>query len=511
VRRAQYWGSHRTFFTVAIAVVVAIVCVVVIAVVLPSQKARRVNVIEAAAINPLPTTIGFADADSYGMTQADIDKVAAKWALTKVDTVRVMVPWAGVEPIRGGTLNWSNVDKVVNAAVAKNIAVMAFINSTPAWAVAPGGRPLSGRPASPDVYADFAAKVAQRYAGKIAAYEIWNEPNAITFYTPTPDPAGYTDLLKAAYPKIKAVDPSVTIIGGVLGAVIDFGSATINPVRFVNEMYAAGAKNYFDALSFHPYHYTLKFNDGMPLANSPLNQLLGMRQAMVTNGDSAKKIWGTEYGEPTAKVSEADQAAYIKDILLKWQELPYTGPILVYTTKDRATGSTDAQDTFGVYRSDWTAKPAQQVMLFQPGKSLEFTRFSKQTNPAYGEVLSPVFRATPTVWAQMRSVSTLYETPKAGSFIISPTPVAQLLIPKKLAPTTQFTNGMQEFENGTKAWWSEATGAHWLDGQMAAAYVAQLGLATSDKYAPTSGTARMDFEHGYITWAPFVGVKVVLT
>jgi hypothetical protein len=46
---------------------------------------------------------------------------------------------------------------------------------------------------------------------------------------------------------------------------------------------------------------------------------------------------------------------------------------------------------------------------------------------------------------------------------------------------------------------------------MAAAYVAQLGLATSDKYAPTSGTARMDFEHGYITWAPFVGVKVVLT
>jgi hypothetical protein len=111
----------------------------------------------------------------------------------------------------------------------------------------------------------------------------------------------------------------------------------------------------------------------------------------------------------------------------------------------------------------------------------------------------------------MRSVSTLYETPKASMFITSPTPIAQLLIPKKVAPTTQFANGMQEFENGIKAWWSQATGAHWLDGQMAAAYVPALGLATSDKYAPQSGTARMDFEHGYITWAPFTGVKVVLT
>jgi len=257
VRRAQYRGPYRTFLTVAVAVVVAVVCVVGIAVALPPDKPRLVKVIAAAAINPRPTTIGFADADTYGMSQADVEETAAKWALTKVDTVRVMIPWAGVEPVRGGTLNWSNVDTVVDAAVAKNLAVMGFINSTPSWAVAPGGRPLSSRPVSPDLYADFAARVARRYADKNAAYEIWNEPNAITFYTPTPDPAGYTGLLKAAYPKIKAVDPSVTIIGGELGAVVDSPGVTINPVRFVTEMYAAGAKGYFDALSFHPADYSL--------------------------------------------------------------------------------------------------------------------------------------------------------------------------------------------------------------------------------------------------------------
>lgn len=508
--RAQYSGSHRALLTIAIAVIIAVCCVVVIAVVLPSQKPRRVNVIEAAAINPLPTTIGFADADTYGMSQADVDKTATKWTNIKAKTVRVMIPWAGVEPIRGGSLNWTNVDKVVNAAVAKNIPVMGFINSTPGWAVAPGGRPLSGRPADPQVYADFAAKVADRYEGKISAYEIWNEPNAVTFYTPAPDPAGYTDLLKAAYPKIKAADPSATVIGGVLAALVDFGNVTINPVRFLDEMYDAGAKGFFDAMSFHPYHYSLKFGDGMSHANSPLNQLIQMRQLMIANGDSAKKIWCTEYGQPTSKVSEADQAAFIKDILTKWQEMPYTGPMLIYTTRDRQTGSTDVQDTFGVYRTDWTGKPASQTILFAPGKSLEFTRFSRQTNPAWGEVLSPVFRATPTVWAQMRSVSTLFETPNAGSFIVSPNPVAQIAFSKKVIPTGPFANGTQAFEKGIRIWWSEATGAHWLDGQMAAAWVPELGLATSDKYTE-NGTARMDFQHGYITWAPFVGVKVVFT
>ena len=295
-----------------------------------------------------------------------------------------------------------------------------------------------------------------------------------------------------------------------MAALVDFGNVTINPVRFLDEMYDAGAKDFFDALSFHPYHYSLKFSEGVTLANSPVDQVIDMRQVMVANGDSAKKIWCTEYGQPTSKVSEADQAAFIKDILTKWQEMPYTGPFLIYTTRDRQTGSTDVQDTLGVYRTDWTGKPASQTILFAPGKSVEFTRFATQTDPQWGEVLSPVFRATPTVWAQLRSVATLYETPRSGLFLVSPNPLAQIALAKKVVPTSAFSDGTQTFGNGIRMWWSEATGARWLDGQMAAAWVPELGLATSDKYTQNN-VARMDFEHGYITWAPFVGVKVVFT
>lgn len=232
---------------------------------------------------------------------------------------------------------------------------------------------------------------------------------------------------------------------------------------------------------------------------------------MLANGDSGKKIWGTEYGVPTNKVDMPTQAAFITDILAKWQELPYTGPVLIYTTRDRNTGTTDDQDNFGMYRTDWTAKPAQQVMASPPAKSAEYGRFAAQNNSAWGEVLSPVFRATPTVWAQKRSVSTLYEMP--SGFISTPTPVAEVALPKKATPTTQFANGYQDFtsSNGTlRFWYSEATGAHFATSAITAAWKPDLGLATSDPYSSDGGN-RVDFQHGYIIWKPWVGAKAYYT
>jgi len=93
-----------------------------------------------------------------------------------------------------------------------------------------------------------------------------------------------------------------------------------------------------------------------------MNQLNDVRKRMVDNGDGGKKIWTTEYGEPASVVDEGAQAAYLTDFLTKWRTLPYAGPAYLYTTRDRNTGSGAADDTFGVYRSDWTPKPAQQAV-----------------------------------------------------------------------------------------------------------------------------------------------------
>ena len=504
-------GYRRAFLTTVMAVIVGLICTTTISTGLVHIRPRDVFVTATATINPAGTTTAIADSDVWGLDQAGVDKTMDMIRATNVSAVRLMIPWAAVEATQG-TLDWSSIDKTVNSAAARNLAVVGMVNATPRWAVVSGGKYLSSRPSSAAAYGDFVAKFVARYAGKVAAVEIWNEPNSVTFWTPTPDPAAYTELLKAAYPKVKAVDPSVVVLSAGLGAIQSFGSLTINPVAYVTQMYAAGAKPYFDALSFHPYLYTLKFSGGVGKPNSPLQQLMDVRKVMIANGDGNKRIWATEYGQPASSGGADKENEYIADILLKWQEMPYTGPMFIYTTRDRATGSTSSQSTFGIYQDNWTPKTAQQTVKAGASgaipKSAEYQQFSTVNDSALGTVLSPVYKTTDGNWAQVRTVSTVFQT--TSGFLSSPNPVADKAGSYLLSPTTQFANGYQDFNKSTglRVWYSEATGAHSAAGHTAKVWVPQLGLATSDESGGPTGTTT-DFEHGKITWNPLTGAKVI--
>jgi hypothetical protein len=296
---------------------------------------------------------------------------------------------------------------MVNAADSRGMGVLGVINSTPFWATEPGQPALSGAPASPAAYGEFAGLVAERYAGKVGAYEIWNEPNAYIFYSPEPDPAGYTDLLKAAYPAIKAADPDATVIGGVVGSVITYENLTMNPIDFVDGIYAAGGQPYFDALSFHPYQYTTPFSEGGYLPDSPINQLAAMHDLMVANGDGDKLIWASEYGEPSSVAGEANQAAYLEDMLTTWRTLGYTGPTFVWTLQDRDTASTNPEDTFGVIRSDGTWKPAAYV--------IQELATQPSTTPAMARMALAMPEAQLAAPADLAALTTLAATPTAAA------------------------------------------------------------------------------------------------
>ena len=491
--------------------IVGLVCVTTIAGDLThGGRPRDVFVAATVSIDPSPTTTAIADSDVYGMTQAEVDKTMDTLRANNITAVRLLIPWAEVEPTQGA-LNWATVDKTVNSAASRNLAIVGVVNSTPRWAVGAGGQYLSGRPASPAAYGDFVAKFVARYPGKIAAVEIWNEPNAISFYTPKPDPSGYVDLLKAAYPKVKAVDPSVVVLGGSMGSITDVAGKAINPVAYLSQMYAAGARPYFDALTFHPYQYNLKFSEGVDVANSAALQLMQMRQIMVANGDEPKKIWATEYGQPASIGGAAKQNEFVADMLLKWQELPFAGPMFIYTSRDRKTGSSRSDETLGIYETNWTPKAVQQTVKAGASgaiaKSAEFQRFTTQTDPALGTVLSPVFKTKSGTWAQVRTVSTVYET--QSGFITSPNPVAIKAGLSAVVPTGPFSNGYQDFNttNKLRVWYSEATGAHSGAGHIAVAWVPELGLAITDETGDPTGTT-MQFERGKITWTPWTGSKI---
>jgi VCBS repeat-containing protein len=313
-----------------------------------------------SAMDQRSTTVAVTAQEMYFFSQSDTDKALDLLKAAGVTNIRIMVPWMGVEFLNN-FWSFDGVDRMVNGAVARNIEVLAVLNSPPLWASLSDALPLTSRPTSASEFAEYAAKVAARYKGKISAYEIWNEPNYIGFWAPGPNAAQYTEILKAAYPAIKAADPNAVVVAGSVSSVLDFLNITANPVRFVKEMYAAGAAGYFDALSFHPYLYSLQFSKGASTVNSPLWQVNEIYKLMVANGDGNKKIWATEYGQPSTLVSEDSQAAYIADFLRKWRTLSYAGPAFIQTIKDNTEQDPNAA-SMGLFRADWTAKPALGVV-----------------------------------------------------------------------------------------------------------------------------------------------------
>ncbi|WP_259468052.1 glycoside hydrolase family 5 protein [Rhodococcus sp. SBT000017] len=458
---------------------------------------------------PNPPGVGISDGGGLlWASDAELDTTVQFMTAMGVTSMRIAIPWSSVEYNRN-QLDWTAVDRVVNKLRAANISMLGIIAYTPPWATSPVNQPINTRPASPAAFGDFAGKVAARYKGKVADYEIWNEPNGSMFYGPQPDAAGYTDLLEAAYPKIKAADSAATVIGGVLGAA-EQGWGIVNPVDFTNQMYAAGAAGNFDALSYHPYQYSLKFSEGPYVEHSPARQVMDIRAAMVANGDGNKKIWATEYGVPTSAVSGDQQNAMITDFIQKWRELPYTGPIFLYTMRDKATGSSDPEDTFGLLESNWGAKPALWGLmgLLQQGipRTAEYNRFAAAPNNS-GAVLGPVFPVRDT-WAQYRQDAVLYEMPTG--FVAVPRAVAESIRATGFLPTTPFNGTYQDFDSpfGLRVFSTAIGGTRNIGGGIYSAWDPTLGPATSDEMPQYGGGVQVTFQYGTITWTPYVGATV---
>ncbi|MBE1546091.1 hypothetical protein GGC64_000099 [Mycobacterium sp. OAS707] len=363
-------------------------------------SAASYRIVETAVIKEESDTIGIADSDLYNASDAEIEARFDEMQALGVNTVRVIVPWAAIKPAEPGSAleqlyppNWTKMDRIIQEATDRGFSVLGVLNSTPYY----GGQNNTGCLGCPGVapdpadFAAFAAEVAQRYHGEISAYEVWNEPNSYKSWSPAVDPVAYTNVLKAAYNAIKASDPNATVVAGVLGAVVTAGGLTMDPVTFVQTMYANGAKGYFDALSYHPYNYSKTFAEQNPSFISPLQMLLKMRQTMLANGDDLVKIWASEYGLPTSLNADQAQAyqnqlKFISDFLNVWgdgltdaqlaqlpaeyQELAATwkdwvGPAFIYSLRDRLGQEMTEQGSFGLYYFDeatgeWKLKPAGQ-------------------------------------------------------------------------------------------------------------------------------------------------------
>jgi hypothetical protein len=293
------------------------------------------------------------------------------------NSVRVDLSWSTIELNGKGVHDpgyVAKVDRFMTDAASRNIKVIATLWTTPCWASsAPdtAKQACAGSwwdrgvqyyaPANPNDYADIAAWVAQRWGSKMAALEVWNEPNLSNSLNSANPAADYAAILKAAYPRVKVAAPLLPVLGPAMA---------FSDGDFLEALYAQGIQGSFDGLSFHPYNEWRAPSDPWQTARKKYTFLTGVpwiQSIMAAHGDGLKKLWFTEVGWPSCLpggtdkwcVTEAQQADYIPSALRIIRDTwSYVDAAVVYNLRNKGTVATDREQSYGMLRRDFTEKPS---------------------------------------------------------------------------------------------------------------------------------------------------------
>ncbi len=273
--------------------------------------------------------------------------------------VRVPFNWATLQMHGRGTYNWAPADRIVAQARAHKLHVLAEVSYTPQWA-RPANTPATNPPTNPADFGTFLYKAAERYAPLgVHRWEIWNEPNLSSMWTPHPNPKQYTTLLRHAYWNLHAADPKAVVITGGLSPASDARNhSQISPYTFLARVYTYGGLGAFDQVGLHPYSFP--FRPTLREGWNTFQQTSSLYDLMRWFGEGHKRITATEIGFPTGTsdraVSETTQGNYLVEGARAWLARPYSGPIFVYSVHDQGPDVSNYFENFGLVRYDDTLK-----------------------------------------------------------------------------------------------------------------------------------------------------------
>jgi len=248
-----------------------------------------------------------------------------------------LTKWVYDEQVKG-VFNWTTLDSFVAGANSHGVPIMWTHEAAPPWAV--GGQTnctsssnyslpqcncnIAGDGISIQCYGavtdlaglrDFIVALVTRYDGNhghgaIAAYELYNEPDAS--FT-----GGMANLVAQAntmHDAIRGANASVLILG--MG--LDVPNTHFAPGDYMDQFWAGSGTKDLDVISFHGYPHQ------PPLDNSPetINDYVTtIKACMARNGVSAA-IWDTEgsYGNAAYGVTDSNsQVGWLaRSFLLHW-------------------------------------------------------------------------------------------------------------------------------------------------------------------------------------------------
>jgi hypothetical protein len=279
-----------------------------------------------------------------------------------VDVVRLDLAWVDIQPRSQYQYHWNEYDSLYNLSQQHSFDLLPIIDFSTEWASTARGaedwQDWFFAPPNPLDYSWFAYQASDRYGG-IRAWQIWNEPNSTLFWRPEPDPAVYAELLRGAYHAIKYSDPTDLVVLGGLANVTDFQPPDWHRQDlFLQAIYDAGGGPYFDVVAIHPYTHPVL--EGAPILVSRLESL---RSVMMTNGDSFKPIWLTEFGWTAVRddITDETQGEWLHQSYDAIFSLDYVTAVFWYNFREKSTDPDSPDHNSGLIEYNWAVKPVYEA------------------------------------------------------------------------------------------------------------------------------------------------------
>lgn len=199
---------------------------------------------------------------------------------------------------------------------------------------------------------------------EIKYWELCPEPSCPINWGGVPSPKAYVeDFLRPGYLMAKGANPEAQVlVGGV--------HREVN-TEFIERLYAAGGREWFDVMNLHPFTYltdnwTEHYREGF----SELGKIMGRW------GDEGKPVWTTEIGKATGEhhtrvldsgeevvvpgVTEMEQAQFLRDFVQICEEFQFG--VALWAMLDDVPGE-NWTCHIGLRRADGTAKPVYDAFV----------------------------------------------------------------------------------------------------------------------------------------------------
>ncbi len=266
---------------------------------------------------------------------------------------RFTLRWSEVEP-EPGRWDFSKPDRLVAQARAQGLELLAILSTAPEWAGSNrnGTRP----PEEVELWRTFVRTVAERYRGKIAAYEIWNEPNffdlglGIGWARNLDEPPRYIDYLRIAAEEIRAFAPGTLVVGPVTSSRVESRTGTL--FSQLEAVFPDGrrAAEFLDVVSFHANALD---DETASEVEGEASRHLSLLEARSPSS-ATKPVWVTEMGWKTNRVGERGQRDSIVAVLGSFSgRCAPPRPSLVFLFQ---TSDLPGVESRGLFRADGTPK-----------------------------------------------------------------------------------------------------------------------------------------------------------